>query len=150
MNLFQMILELLTPNRSRDLDKREAAKPSPYHQLLNTPAQELNDNQKRDQLSGAICWRNETRIDELFAVGTEFTSKPAKYMSRTWLGEAVFRDCSLSILNKLLGAGSEPNAYLKSPKESRPLEIAVDHDRFEAIQWLLDQGADPNKTTHAS
>src|SRR5262245_26577225 len=137
MNLFQMILELLTPNRSRDAAQVDATKPSPYHQLLNTPAQELNDNQKRDQLSGAIHWRNETRIDELFAVSTAFISKPAKYMSRTWLGEAVFRDCCLSILNKLLAAGCHPNDYLKSPKETRPLGIAVDYDRFEAIQWLL-------------
>ncbi len=122
----------------------DTTKPSPYHQLLDTPVAQLDERQKRDQLSGAISWKNETRIDELLSSDTSFLAKPAKYSSETWLGQAVKSHCSIQVLEKLLAAGCDPNGYLKSPKEPRPLEIAVSHDRIDAIKWLLEHGADPN------
>ena len=122
----------------------DSTKPSPYHQLLGTPPDQLDDNQKRSQLSGAISWQNIERINELLSGDTSFLSKHAKYSSYTWLGAAVREGCGIAILEKLVAAGCDPNGYLKSPKESRPLEIAVRKDRMDAIQWLLDQGADPN------
>ncbi len=130
--------------RKNPKPERDTAKPSPYHQLLETPVAELDDNQKRAQLSGAISWKNETRIDELLSSDTSFLAKRAKYSSETWLGQAVKSHCSIQVLEKLLAAGCDPNGYLRSPKESRPLEIAVSHDRIDAIKWLLENGADPN------
>jgi ankyrin repeat protein len=47
-------------------------------------------------------------------------------------------------LESLLAAGCDPNGFLKSPNESRPLEIAVSKDRIDVIKWLLDHGADPS------
>ncbi|ELP32530.1 hypothetical protein RBSWK_03543 [Rhodopirellula baltica SWK14] len=134
----------MSPDHARNQGSDDKVKLSPYHQLLNTPAAELTDKQKRSQLSGAIHWRNEARIDELLSVDTVFLSKPAKYASRTWLAEAVYSDCGISIFEKLLAAGCDPNAYLKSPKESRPLEIAIDKDNLDAVAWLLANDANPN------
>lgn len=123
---------------------KDEPKQSPYHRLLSTPASELSDDQKRSQLSGALSWQNENRIDELLATGNEFLSKVAKYNSETWLAQAVKNQCSLDVLAKLLSAGCDPNGYLESPKESRPLEIAVSNERIDVVQWLLERGADPN------
>jgi hypothetical protein len=122
----------------------DTTKPSPYHQMLDIPVDQLDDGQKRDQLVGAISWKNEARINQLLSGDTSFLSKRAKYSSETWLGQAVKNDCSVVVLEKLLSAGCDPNGYLKSPNESRPLEIAVSNDRIDAIKWLLAHGADPN------
>ena len=130
--------------RKHPKPERDTTKPSPYHQMLDTPVDQLDDVQKRDQLAGAISWKNEERINQLLSGDTGFLSKRAKYSSETWLGQAVKNDCSISVLESLLAAGCDPNGYLKSPKESRPLEIAVSKDRIDAIKWLLDHGADPN------
>jgi hypothetical protein len=112
--------------------------------MLATPVDQFDDVQKRDQLAGAISWKNEERINQLLAGDTGFLSKRAKYSSETWLGQAVKNDCSISVLESLLAAGCDPNGFLKSPNESRPLEIAVSKDRIDVIKWLLDHGADPN------
>ncbi len=117
---------------------------SPYHRLLNTPADKLSEAQKRDQLSGAISWQNEDRINELLSGDKHFLSKPAKYSSETWLGQAVKKNCSIAVLDSLLAAGCDPNGYLESPKESRPLEIAVSNERIDAMKRLIEKGADPN------
>jgi hypothetical protein len=130
--------------RKHPRPERDMTKPSPYHQLLDTPVGQLDDGQKRDQLSGAISWKNEARINQLLSGDTSFLSKRAKYSSETWLGQAVKNDCSIAVLESLLAVGCDPNGYLKSPNESRPLEIAVSNDRIEAIRWLLAHGADPN------
>ncbi len=130
--------------RKHPKPERDTTRPSPYHQLLDTPVDQLDDGQKRDQLSGAISWKNEERIAQLLSGDTSFLSKRAKYSSETWLGQAVKNDCSIPVLERLLTAGCDPNGYLKSPSESRPLEIAVSNDRIEAIRWLLAHGADPN------
>jgi ankyrin repeat protein len=122
----------------------EKPKQSPYHQLLATPASQLTDDQKRDQLSGALSWKNESRIDELLSTGKDFLSKVAKHNSETWLAQAVTNNCGLSIIEKLFHAGCDPNGYVKSPKESRPLEIAVSNDRIDVVEWLLARKADPN------
>ncbi len=123
---------------------KDEPKQSPYHQLLDTPASKLTDDQKRAQLSGAIAWQNEPRIDELLSTGNDFLTKVAKHSSETWLAQAVQKNCSLNVLEKLVSAGCQPNGYLESPKESRPLEIAVSNDRIDVVKWLLGQGADPN------
>lgn len=115
-------------------------KPSPYHQLLDTPADRLTDDQKRFQLSGAIAWKNEERIFEILATGNGFLSKVAKNNSKTWIGQAVDRGCSLDVLDRLLESGCDVNEQL----ESRPIEIAVAKDRIDAVVWLLKNGADPN------
>ncbi len=130
--------------RKHPKPERNANEPSPYHKLLETPVDQLDDEQKRDQLAGAIAWKNEARINELLAGDTSFLSKRVKYSSETWIGQAVKSDCSVAVLDSLLVAGCDPNGYLKSPKESRPLEMAVRNDRIEAIRWLLAHGADPN------
>ena len=126
------------------LPKRDP-KDSPYHRNLDTPAGDLTDDQKRNQLSGAIRWGNERRIDELFSAGTEFLNKPAEHSLRTWLGDAIFVDCSLSILKKLVAVGCDVNAFLASDKsKSRPLGIAINKERIDVVEWLLGKGADPN------
>jgi hypothetical protein len=130
--------------RKHPKPERDANKPSPYHQLLGTPVDQLDDVQKRDQLAGAISWKNEVRINQLLSGDTSFLAKRAKYSSETWLGQAVKNGCSIAVLESLLAAGCDPNGFLESPKESRPLEIAVRKDRIDAIKWLLDHGADPN------
>lgn len=130
--------------RKHPKPERDTNKPSPYHQMLDTPVDQLDDVQKRDQLSGAISWKNEARINQLLSGDTSFLAKRAKYSSETWLGQAVKNDCSISVLESLLAAGCDPNGFLKSPNESRPLEIAVSNDRIEAIRWLISHGADPN------
>jgi uncharacterized UBP type Zn finger protein len=112
--------------------------------MLDTPVDQLDDVQKRDQLAGAISWKNEERINQLLSGDIGFLSKRAKYSSETWLGQAVKNDCSISVLESLLAAGCDPNGFLKSPNESRPLEIAVSKDRIDVVKWLLDHGADPN------
>mgnify|MGYP003668090439 CR=1 FL=1 len=113
---------------------------SPYHQLLDTPADRLTDDQKRSQLSGAIAWQNEGRIFEILATDKGFLSKVAKYNSKTWIGQAVDRGCSLDVLDRLLESGCDVNEQL----DSRPIEIAVNKDRIDALGWLLKNGADPN------
>jgi hypothetical protein len=130
--------------RKHPKPERDASKPSPYHQMLDTPVDQLDDVQKRDQLAGAISWKNEERINQLLSGDIGFLSKRAKYSSETWLGQAVKNDCSISVLESLLAAGCDPNGFLKSPNESRPLEIAVSKDRIDVVKWLLDHGADPN------
>lgn len=125
-------------------DAEPQPKQSPYHRLLDTPAEKLSETQKRDQLSGAISWQNESRINELLSGDNRFLSKPAKYSSETWLGQAVKKKCSIAVLDKLLAAGCDPNGYLESPKETRPLEIAVSDERLDVLKWLLEHGADPN------
>jgi hypothetical protein len=130
--------------RKHPKPERDTTKPSPYHQMLDTPVDQLDDVQKRDQLSGAISWKNEARINQLLSGDTSFLPKRAKYSSETWLGQAVKNNCSIAVLESLLAAGCDPNGYLISPNESRPLEIAISKDRIEAIKWLLEHGADPN------
>ena len=117
-----------------------SAKQSPYHKLLSTPAVMLTETQKRDQLGGAISWQNEDRIFEILATGTAFLAKVGKNKNETWIGQAVYRGCSLKVLDRLLESGCDVNERL----EPRPLEIAVDKDRIDALRWLLQNGADPN------
>jgi hypothetical protein len=66
--------------------------------MLDTPVDQLDDVQKRDQLAGAISWKNEERINQLLSGDIGFLSKRAKYSSETWLGQAVKNDCSISVL----------------------------------------------------
>lgn len=113
---------------------------SPYHQLLSTPAALLTETQKRDQLSGAISWKNEERIFEILATGNSFLADVAKYENETWLGQAVHSGCSLKVLDRLLASGCGVNEHL----ESRPIEIAINQDRIDVLEWLLQHGADPN------
>lgn len=117
-----------------------SAKESPYHRLLSTPAAMLTESQKRDQLGGAISWKNEERIFEILATGNSFLAKVGKNKNKSWIGQAVDRGCSLVVLDRLLAAGCDVNEQI----ESRPLEIAVGQDRIDALGWLLRNGADPN------
>jgi len=123
--------------------KSETSKPSLYHQELEIPVDQLSKEQKRNQLRGAISWRNEERIDELFSENTGFISKPPTEY-HTWLGTAISKNCDLPILNKLLAAGCDPNTASQSPDQSRPLGIAIDNERVDVIEWILEKGADPN------
>ena len=127
----------------RSEPKSENPKRSLYHRELEIPVEKLSDEQKRNQLSGAISWKNEARIDELFSVNTDFISVPPNDIW-TWLGRAISKDCPLSILNKLIAAGCDPNTPTQSPDQSRPLGAAISKERVDLIEWILENGADPN------
>lgn len=136
--------------RTQSEAEREAAKDARFlakcREEAAIPIPELDDAQKRSQLSTAIARRDEARIDALLATGTDFMLKPAKYSSRTWLSQAVFEDCSISILSKLLAAGCAVNSHLEKEgtDKSLPLEIAVNKERIDVMKWLLENGANPN------
>ncbi len=116
---------------------------SPFEKLLKSPASELTDRQKRDQLAGSVWLGNENRIDELLSGNTDFLNK-APSSAETWLGVAIARNCQENVLNRLLQCGCDPNTGTKSPDNTRPLEIAVQNDRIDAAEWLIKHGADPN------
>jgi uncharacterized protein (TIGR03067 family) len=123
--------------------KSAAPKSSLYHRQLEIPVEELSDEQKRKQLLGSISWANEGRIDELFSENTDFIWVPPSEYD-TWLGTAISKNCDLSILNKLIAAGCDPNTASQSPEQSRPLGEAINTERIEVIEWILEKGADPN------
>ena len=128
--------------KHRPKPKPAADKPSAYHQKLETPVEQLTDKEKKLQLSGAITWKNEKRIDEVLAAAPDIVEKKPSYTDKTWLGYAVSHDCEIKILEKLVKAGCQVNA---SPDaNSQPLELAISKDKIEVVQWLLDRGADPN------
>ena len=117
---------------------------SPYHNQLSLPASELNGKEKRLQLSGAITWGNEARIDELLADGLDFISQH-KTTRGGWFEKAITKNCEIAILNKLLAAGCDVNDFAsKDLSETRPLGHAIRLDRLDVVKWLLDNGANPN------
>ena len=113
-----------------------------YENELKIPATDLTDRQKRRQLQGSITTGNESRIDELLASDKSFLVKPTSKF-KTWLGEAISDNCSISILEKLIAAGCDPNSRSKSPDQTCPLEIAVSKNRIDVMEWLISRGADP-------
>ena len=129
--------------------ERQAAKDARFdekcRQEAAAPISELDEVQKRSQLAIAIAKRDESRIDALLASGSDLLSEPAKYSSNgTWLGDAIDRDCSFSILEKLVAAGCHPNTPSHAPNKSRPLGNAIQKERIDIVTWLLAHGADPN------
>lgn len=90
--------------RKHPKPERDTTKPSPYHQMLDTPVDQLDDGQKRDQLAGAISWKNEARINQLLSGVTSFLSKRAKYSNETWLCQAVKSNCSIAVLESRIGS----------------------------------------------
>jgi hypothetical protein len=126
--------------------KPEANKPSDYHAKLNTPVDELTDKERKLQLTGAITWKNEARIDEMLSSGTDLISKSPSYSKHTWLGHAIDADCGIPILEKLLAAGCDVNSCSKESASYRigALDRAISKDRIDVVKWLLDNGADPN------
>ena len=117
---------------------------SPYLQQLSLPASELTAKEKRLQLSGAIAWGNEARIDELIAAGTEFILEH-KTTRGGWFCEAISKKCDISVLEKLLAAGCDVNDFpSKDLSETRPIGTAIQNDRIDVVKWLLDNNANPN------
>lgn len=104
---------------------------------------DLTDRQKRSQLHVAICRCDEPRIQNLLDGDTLFLDRPPSRID-TWLGIAISNRCSFEVLEELLSAGCDVNACSKSPDQTRPLEIAVNNDQIETVEWLLGKGADPN------
>jgi len=126
--------------------KPDPNKPSAYHLKLDTPVDQLTDKDKKLQLTGALTWKNEKRIDEVLAGAPELVSKSPSYSNHTWLGHAVAKDCDIPILAKLLAAGCDVNSCSEKTGSGhlRPLEIAISNDRIEIVNWLLANRADPN------
>ena len=129
--------------KKKNPSPKPAPGPSPYELQLQIPVSQLSEKQKRHQLEGALHWGNTNRIEELLSEDTNFLSKPPSEFD-TWLGEAISQGSQLEILEKLLAAGCDPNSGSKSPDNTTPLAIAVGDDRIDAIEWLLENGADPN------
>jgi ankyrin repeat protein len=141
-----MILEQTAQDNSglcAPCTKLIAPRPSRYEALLKTSADKLTPQQKRDQLQGSIQNGNEPRITELLSGSPDFLSEPPDDFT-TWVGLAISENCRLEILAKIVGAGCDPNSRSSSPDKTSALEVAVDNDRIDAIQWLLENGADPN------
>ena len=123
--------------------KEFAPPPSRYEQESKIPVAQLTESQKRDQLQGAIQDADEPRVEALLSCNNDFLSKPPDDYT-TWLGHAISHNCGIATLRKMFAAGCDTNARALSPDATSVLEVAVDDNRTDAVQWLLENGADPN------
>ena len=120
---------------------------SPYHDQLSEPVQDLSYEQKRTQLLGALRWQNEQRIDELFAVNDiDFFDEPPTNC-HTWMNTAIFYGCGVSILQKLVSAGCKVYTPPKLPDPTCSLWLAIKKGDLEIVEWLLENGAAPNRSS---
>lgn len=118
-------------------------KPSLYEIEIKLPVEDLTDRQKRRHLVSAIRDANIDRINEIFVSGNDVIAHPPDSLS-TWFGEAIRAGGNNVILNKLLTEGCDPNSRTKSPDRTTPLEVAIGKQQISSVEWLLENGADPN------
>ena len=93
-------------------------------------------------LTVAVSQDNLPMFELLLQNGLDVNSAPNKY-GRSPLQVAAMQKSTV-YLRRLIGAGADVNAWWSEGSEATALHTAIQHDRFEATQLLLQGGAFPN------
>ena len=93
-------------------------------------------------LTVAVSQDNLPMFELLLQNGLDVNSAPNKY-GRSPLQVAAMQKSTV-YLRRLIGAGADVNAWWSEGSEATALHTAIQHDRFEATQLLLQAGAFPN------